>query len=76
MIGFVIGGLGIPELLIILVILLLLFGARRLPDLAKGLGQSVRAFKQGISENQLEDKHTKAVDSGQSTVDSERTTDH
>jgi len=56
MIGFVIGGLGIPELLIILVILLLLFGARRLPDLAKGLGQSVRAFKQGISENQLEDK--------------------
>jgi sec-independent protein translocase protein TatA len=56
MIGFVFGNLGITELIIILAILLLLFGARRLPDLAKGLGQSVRAFKQGISDNQLEDK--------------------
>lgn len=50
------GSLGLPELLIILVILLLLFGARRLPDLAKSMGQSIRSFKKGMTENQLEDK--------------------
>jgi sec-independent protein translocase protein TatA len=50
------GSLGFPELMIILVILLLLFGARRLPELAKGLGQSIRAFKQGVADGQLEDK--------------------
>lgn len=58
MIGFVFGNLGMTELLVILGILLLLFGGRRLPELAKGLGQSIRAFKQGTTEAQLEDKHT------------------
>jgi len=37
-----IGPLGIWELLIILVVVLLIFGPRRLPDMAKGIGQSVR----------------------------------
>ncbi|HVS52794.1 MAG TPA: twin-arginine translocase TatA/TatE family subunit [Opitutaceae bacterium] len=40
-----IAGLGMPELLVILVILLLLFGGSKLPSLAKGLGQSVKEFK-------------------------------
>ncbi len=43
-----IGSLGIMELLIILVLVLLIFGPRRLPDMAKGLGQSVREFRKGI----------------------------
>jgi len=43
-----IGPLGLPELLIILVVVLLIFGPRRLPDLAKGLGQSVREFRKGL----------------------------
>ncbi len=38
-------GLGGPELIIILVILLLLFGGAKLPALAKGLGQSIKEFK-------------------------------
>lgn len=38
-------GLGGPELIIILVILLLLFGGSKLPSLAKGLGQSIKEFK-------------------------------
>jgi sec-independent protein translocase protein TatA len=42
------GGLGMPELLIILVIILVLFGSRRIPDLAKGLGEGIRNFKSGI----------------------------
>ena len=41
-------GLGMPELLIILVIILVLFGSRRIPDLAKGLGEGIRNFKTGI----------------------------
>lgn len=38
-------GLGAPELVIILVILLVLFGGAKLPGLAKGLGQSIKEFK-------------------------------
>jgi sec-independent protein translocase protein TatA len=43
-------GLGYQELLLILVIVLILFGAQRLPDLAKSLGSSVKEFKKGINE--------------------------
>ena len=45
-----IGGLGTPELLVIAVVIFLLFGATRLPQLAKSLGQSKRAFKEGLEE--------------------------
>lgn len=41
-------GLGLPELVIILVILLLLFGAARLPKLAKSLGESAGELKKGF----------------------------
>ena len=47
---FGIGGLGTPELLVIAVVIFLLFGATRLPQLAKALGQSKRAFKEGLDE--------------------------
>jgi sec-independent protein translocase protein TatA len=43
-------GLGYQELMIILVIVLLLFGAQKLPELARGLGKSVSEFKRGQSE--------------------------
>ena len=39
------GSIGMPELLIILVVVLLLFGAKRLPELARGLGKGIREFK-------------------------------
>ncbi len=44
------GSLGLPELLIILLVVLLIFGPRRLPDMAKGLGQSVREFRKGVKD--------------------------
>jgi sec-independent protein translocase protein TatA len=43
-------GFGTQELLIILLIVFVLFGASRLPQLAKALGQSKRAFKDGLDE--------------------------
>ena len=46
----IIGGLGMQELILVLIILLLLFGSTRLPQLAKGMGKSIREFKKGVSE--------------------------
>lgn len=59
-------GLGMPgtqELMIVLVIFLLLFGAKRLPQLAKGLGSSMREFKRGAAG--LEDVASLGVTKGQ-----------
>jgi sec-independent protein translocase protein TatA len=42
--------LGLPELLIILVIVVLIFGANRLPQLGKGIGSAIRNFKEGIKD--------------------------
>lgn len=52
-------GLGYQELLIILVIVLILFGANRLPELAKSLGSSVKEFKKGINEVKSEETPAK-----------------
>jgi sec-independent protein translocase protein TatA len=49
-----IANLGPTELLIIAAVLFLLFGATRLPQLAKSLGQSKRAFKEGLDEGEKE----------------------
>lgn len=46
--------LGAPELLIVLAVVLLLFGARKLPDLARSLGQAQREFKEGTQEARSE----------------------
>lgn len=52
-----IGSFGGTELLIALVIILLLFGAKRIPELAKGLGSGMREFKRGTrGEDEIEEK--------------------
>ena len=40
-------GIGMPEAILILIVILLLFGGKRIPDLARGLGQSLSEFKKG-----------------------------
>jgi sec-independent protein translocase protein TatA len=47
--------IGGPELLLIVLVIFLLFGATRLPQLAKALGQSKKAFREGIDEGERED---------------------
>ncbi len=42
------GSLGLPELLIILLIVIIIFGANKLPQLGKGLGQGLRNFKDSV----------------------------
>ena len=42
--------LGLPELLVILAILVLVFGANRLPDLGRGIGKAIRNFKEATTE--------------------------
>jgi sec-independent protein translocase protein TatA len=48
--------LGLPELLIILVIVVLIFGANRLPQLGRGIGSAIRNFKAGIKDETADDK--------------------
>ena len=45
-----IGGLGIQELLIVLVVALFLFGGKKLPDVGRSLGKAIRGFKEGTEE--------------------------
>ena len=45
-------GIGATELIIILVIVLILFGAGRLPQIGEGLGKAIRGFKRGLSESE------------------------
>ncbi len=51
-------GIGIPELLVILLVCLLLFGANRLPEIGKSLGEGIREFKKSMKE--AEEEPTKA----------------
>ena len=53
---FAIAGLGTPELIVIVLVIFLLFGATRLPQLAKALGQSKKAFREGIEEGEREER--------------------
>lgn len=48
--------LGAPELIIIALVILLLFGATRLPKLGRSMGQSIRGFKQGLNDDSDEDE--------------------
>jgi sec-independent protein translocase protein TatA len=49
-------GLGVPELIIILLIIVFLFGANRLPGLATGIGKSIKNFKEASRDETAEEK--------------------
>lgn len=55
-----IGNLGASEIIVIALIILLLFGGKKIPELMKGLGKGVRSFKEGMNniENDIENSGT------------------
>jgi sec-independent protein translocase protein TatA len=55
------GSIGAPELIVIALIALLLFGAGRIADIGKGLGQGIKNFKQGLKEAKDDDEDDKPV---------------
>jgi sec-independent protein translocase protein TatA len=49
-------GLGFPELLVILVIVIVIFGSSRIPELGRGLGEGIRNFRKGMKGDEEEKK--------------------
>ncbi|GMQ85897.1 MAG: twin-arginine translocase TatA/TatE family subunit [Acidimicrobiia bacterium] len=63
--------IGTPELLVILAVVLLLFGAKRLPKLAKSVGESLREFRESIDEGAADEEEPKddtATESGEAAT--------
>ena len=56
------GGLGPPEIIIIFLVILLLFGGKKLPELAKGLGKGIKEFKKAQTEEEPKVEEKKVVD--------------
>lgn len=56
------GGLALPELIIILAIVLLLFGSKKLPELGESVGKTIKGFKKGMEDGQADDKSKKTDD--------------
>lgn len=58
------GSIGMPELIVIFVIALIVFGPNKLPDLGKSLGEAIRGFKKAINESEkhvIDDSQTPTV---------------
>lgn len=53
--------LGAPELILIALVILLLFGATRLPKLGRSMGQSIRGFKKGLNDDDIDDDDEQVV---------------
>ncbi len=54
-------GISLPELLILLVVLLLVFGAKRLPEMGRSLGKGMREFKDSVSGLDVDDEPTRTT---------------
>ena len=50
------GRIGLPELMVILVIVVVIFGANRLPQLGKGIGSAIKNFKEGLRDETSDHK--------------------
>jgi len=48
-------GISFRELIVILIIVLILFGSKKIPELAKGLGKGIREFKKAVKESEIDD---------------------
>jgi sec-independent protein translocase protein TatA len=56
--NFQMGRIGLPELMVILVIVIVIFGANRLPQLGKGIGSAIKNFKEGLKDETSDHKES------------------
>jgi len=59
-------GIGMPELIIILVIILIIFGAGKLPDIGSGIGKAIKNFK-GATEEEKKEKEAEKIEEDKKT---------
>lgn len=55
-------GLGMPEILLIVLVLVLLFGPKRIPELGRGIGQAISSFKKGLRDGERDDADPASTD--------------
>ena len=61
-----------PELLVVLAIVVLLFGAKKIPDLAKGMGKGIKDFKKAIKEDDEDSKEIAAKDTVETKIEEKK----
>jgi|AntDeeMetagen681_2_1112603.scaffolds.fasta_scaffold18138_2 sec-independent protein translocase protein TatA len=66
------GGIGLPEVLIFVAIIVLFFGASKIPELAKGIGQGMNEFKKATNE-ELDDNSTNEKNKNSDSEESKKT---
>ena len=57
-------GIGMPELIIILVIILIIFGAGKLPEIGGGMGKAIRNFRKATTDIEKKDKEPEKLENG------------
>ena len=65
MMNLLLFGLGMQEIIVIALIVLLLFGGKKIPELMKGLGKGVKSFKDGMKEIESDDETSEGKANGQ-----------
>jgi len=65
------GGIGIPELMILLVIVLIIFGANKLPEIGSGMGRAIKNFKRASDEPEEIDVSSPKTDKKEKNKDNE-----
>ena len=65
-------GISVNQLLIILAIVVLLFGAKKIPELAKGVGKGIKSFKKEMSDDEQNEQITKTENTAQTNTNSEQ----
>ena len=67
-------GIGMPELIIILVIILIIFGAGKLPEIGGGMGKAISSFKRGVrDEDKLKSEPEKIAETESDDTESDKT---
>ncbi len=68
--AFIGGGIGMPEIVLVLAVVLILFGAKKLPELARGMGQGIKEFKKASRE--VQDDLNRALEEDERREDADR----